>query len=126
MITITSFIGNMLVFVTVYKTQSLRTSTNYYYVNMAVSDHDFICILTTWPLYLTDAIITSRGSLIQGSLATAGCKVGVLMRNVSHSVFILSLVLIAVERFIATVFPLKVTLLTKNIRTALLCSTWLI
>ena len=123
-ITTTSFIGNMLVFVTVYKTQSLRTSTNYYYVNMAVSD--FICSLTTWPLYLTDEIITSSGSLIQGSLATAGCKVGVLMRNVSHSVSILSLVLIAVERFIATVFPLKVTLLTKNIRAAFLCSTWLI
>ena len=116
-------IGNLLVFVAVYKTPILRTSTNYYYVNMAVSD--FLSSIATWPLYLTDEIITSRGSLIQGSLATAGCKVGLLMRNISYSVSILSLGLIAVDRFIATVYPLKVTLLTKNIRASLLLSTWL-
>ncbi|KAJ7377517.1 hypothetical protein OS493_028500 [Desmophyllum pertusum] len=72
-----AFIGNILVIVSVYKAPSLRTSTNYYYVNMAVSD--FLASLTTWPLYLTDEIITSSGSLIQGSLATIGCKVGVFL-----------------------------------------------
>ena len=75
-ISVAAFIGNILVFVTVYKTPSLRTSTNYYYVNMAVSD--FMSSITTWPLYLTDEIITSRGSLIQGPLATIGCQVGVI------------------------------------------------
>ena len=123
-ISVAAFIGNILVFVTVYKTPSLRTSTNYYYVNMAVSD--FMSSITTWPLYLTDEIITNRGSLIQGPLATTGCQVGVFGRNVSHSVSILSLVLIAVDRFIATVFPLRATLLSKTIRAALLLSTWVI
>lgn len=119
-----AFIGNILVIVSVYKAPSLRTSTNYYYVNMAVSD--FLASLTTWPLYLTDEIITSSGSLIQGSLATIGCKVGVFFRLVSTTVSILSLVLIAVDRFIATVFPLKATLITRKIRAALLFATWLI
>ena len=119
-----AFIGNILVLVTVYKTPSLRTSTNYYYVNMVVSD--FMTSITTWPLYLTDEIITSRGSLVQGPLATIGCQVGVFGRNVSHSVSELSLGLIAVDRFIATVFPLKATLLTKTIRGALIFSTWLL
>ena len=36
-ISLAAFIGNILVIVAVYKTPSLRTSTNYYYVNMAVS-----------------------------------------------------------------------------------------
>ena len=121
-ISLAGLTGNILVIASVYKTPSLRTSTNYYYVNMAVSD--FICSLTTWPQYLTDKIITSRGSLIQGSLATAGCKVGTYFRFVSIIVSILSLVLIAVDRFIATVFPFKVTLITWKIRAVLLFATW--
>ena len=100
-----AFIGNILVMTVVYKTPSLRTSTNYYYVNMAVSD--FLSSLTLWPLYLTDEIITQRGSLIKGPMLTVGCKVGMYVRVVSTSVSILSLVLIATDRYFAIVFPLK-------------------
>ena len=117
-------LGNILVIVAVYKTRNLRTSTNYYYVNMAISD--FLSSLTIWPLYLSNEIITSRGSLFKGSLATAGCKVGVFFRMTSVIVSILSLVLIAVDRFIATVFPLKSTLVTGKVRTFLLFATWTI
>ena len=123
-LSLAAIIGNILVMSAVYKTPNLRTSTNYYYVNMALSD--FLFSLTLWPLYLTDEIITQRGSLIQGFVATIGCKVGVLTRNVSHSLSILSLFLTAVDRFIATVHPLKVTFLTKNIRASALLSTWII
>ncbi|XP_078371302.1 RYamide receptor-like [Oculina patagonica] len=119
-----AFMGNILVIFSVYKTPSLRTSTNYYYVNMAVSD--FFSCLTTWPLYLTDEIITSSGSLLQGPLATISCKVGVYFKMVSAIVSILSLVLIAVDRFIATVFPLKAKLITRKLRAALLFATWLL
>ncbi|XP_078370282.1 somatostatin receptor type 4-like [Oculina patagonica] len=119
-----AFIGNFLVIFVVFKTPSLRTSTNYYYINMAVSD--FIVSFTTWPLYLTAEIITSSGSLLEGFLATVLCKVGVFFRMVSSIVSILSLVLIAVDRFIATVFPLKVTLITQKLRATLLFGTWLI
>ena len=123
-ITLGGLIGNILVIAAVCKTPSLRTSVNYYYVNMAVSD--FLSSLTTWPLYLTNEIITSRGSLIQGSLATVGCKVGVFFRVVSITVSILSLVLIAVDRFVAIVFPLKASLITRKIRAALLLTTWFV
>ena len=123
-ITSGSLIGNFLVFVTVYKNPNLRTSTNYYYVNVAVSD--FLASLAAWPLYLTDEIITSKGSLVQGPLATAGCKVGMFVRAVSTTVSILSLVLVAVDRFIATVYPLKAVLLSGKKRVALMFATWLI
>ena len=123
-ITLGALIGNLLVFITVYRNPNLRTSTNYYYANMAVSD--FLASLTSWPLYLTDEIITSKGSLIQGPLATPGCKVGVYVRSVSTVVSILSLVLIAVDRFIATVYPLKATLLSSKIRISLMFATWFI
>ena len=119
-----ALIGNTLVIIIVYKTPTLRTSTNYYYVNMAVSD--FLASLATFPLYLTDEIITRNGSLLHGSLAIVGCKVGVYLRMVSSIVSILSLILIAVDRFIATIFPLRATLVTRKVRIALLISTWLI
>ena len=121
----TAFIGNILIIVSIYKTPILRTGTNYYFVNMAVSD--FLVSLTTWPLYLTDEI---RGSLLQGlkgPSGTFGCKVGSYFRLVSQIVSILSLVLIAVDRFIATVFPLKAsTLITRKVRAVFLFATWLI
>ena len=89
-ISLAAFIGNILVMTVVYKTPSLRTGTNYYYVNMAVSD--FLSSLTLWPLYLTDEIhVTQRGSPIKGPMATVGCKVGMYVRVVSTSVSILSL-----------------------------------
>jgi len=119
-----ALIGNTLVIIIVCKTPSLRTRTNYYYVNVAVSD--FLSSLATFPLYLTHEIITTSGSLLHGFLATYGCKVGVFIRMVSSIVSILSLVLIAVDRFIGVVFPLKVTLITRKIRITLLISTWLI
>ena len=124
MISVAAFIGNLLVIVAVYKTPSLRTSVNYYYVNVAVSD--FMSSIITWPLYLTDEIITSTGSLIENPMATIGCQVGLYGRIVSHSVSILSLVLIAMDRFIAIVFPLKAILLTRKLRVALICATWAI
>lgn len=78
-------------------------------------------------MYFTKKSITSSGSVIQGDLATAGFKIGVFCRLVSYIVSILSLVLIAVDRFIAVVFPLQVThRLTRKTRVALLCATWLI
>ena len=88
---------------------------------------NFLGSLATWPVYFTEKSITSSGSVIQGDLATAGCKIGVFCRLVSYIVSILSLVLIAVDRFIAVVFPLQVTHhLTRKTRGALLCATWLI
>lgn len=121
---IAALIGNTLVILIVCKTLSLQTSTNCYYVNVAVSD--FLSSLATIPLYLTHEIITSNGSVLQGSVATFGCKVGVFIRMVSAITSILNLVLIAVDRFIAIVYPLKATLITRKIRVALLISTWLI
>ncbi|KAL9972305.1 hypothetical protein ACROYT_G018589 [Oculina patagonica] len=106
-----AFIGNILVIASVCKTPNLRTSTNFYYVNMAVSD--FLASLTSGPFYF---IGESSRRLLQGSLANLGCKVGAYVRMVSFTVSILSMVLIAVDRLIATVFPLKATLITRKLK----------
>ena len=122
-ISLTAFIGNISLMTVVYKTPSLRTSTNFYYVNIAVSD--FLSSLTSWPLYFTDEIIVSPGILIQGRLATSGCKIGVYVRLVSTSVSILSLLLIATDRYIAVVFPFKTSLLlSRKVRITTLVAAW--
>ena len=122
-ISLAAFIGNILEMTVVYKTPSLRTSTNFYYVNIAVSD--FLSSLTSWPLYFTDEIIISPGILIQGRLATTGCKIGVYVRLVSTSVSIFSLLLIATDRYIAIVFPFKTSLLlSRKVRITTLVAVW--
>lgn len=91
---------------------------------MAVSD--FLAGITTFPLYLANEIIRISGSLVQGSLAIVDCKVGLFFRMVSTLVSILSLVLITVDRLIATMCPLKAEIKTQKLRTVLLIAVWLI
>lgn len=123
-ISLAAFVGNILVVIVVSKTPILKTSTNFYYVNMAISD--FLGALFTWPVYLTHEIITSRGSLLHGTLASAACKTGAYVRLLSYLVSILSMLLIAVERYIAIVYPLKVILFTRKTRAVLIFAAWLI
>ena len=117
--------GNLLVIITFIKTANLRTSPNYYIVNMAVSD--LVCVILNWPLYATEGMLKPGGSLIRESvIASIFCKIGIYSRAVSYAVSILSLVLIAVDRFIATVYPLKASNITGKIRAILLILCWIL
>ena len=70
-----AFIGNIMVIFSVYKTPSLRSNTNYYYVNMAVSD------LPPGHCTLKDEFIINPGVHLQGPLATPACTVGLYFPN---------------------------------------------
>ena len=123
MISTAAFVGNALVALTFLKTRNLRTSTNYYIVNMALSD--FLYPFLNWPLYTSEGMLTSN-ILISEPWATLACKLGMYFRVVSQVVSVLSLVLIGVDRFIAIVYPMKGVMLNVKIRVALLCASWLI
>ena len=121
---LTAFIGNFLVIVSFVTTQNLRTSTNYYIVNMAVSD--LLCVCFNWPLYATEGMLTSR-VFITEPVASVVCKLGMYFRGISQVVSVLSLVLIAVDRYVAIVYPLKMTMLGRGkMRLTLLVFTWII
>lgn len=99
------------------------TSSNYYIVNMAVSD--LVGVILNWPLYVTESMLKSGGSLIsQPFLASLSCKLGIYSRSLSYVVSILSLVLMAVDRFIATAFPLYTVHASGRIRKTLLFLMW--
>ena len=123
-ISLAAFIGNLLVMACFVNTQSLRTSTNYYIVNMAVSD--LLCVCFNWPLYAAEGMLTAR-VFIAGPVATVVCKLGMYFRGISQVVSVLSLILIAMDRYVAIVFPLKITMLARGrIRLTLLVLSWII
>ena len=122
-ISIAALIGNVLVVITFIKTPSLRISTNYYIVNMAVSD--LLVLLVNWPLYSTEGMLTPK-VFISGTSASSACKLGMYLRAVSQSVSVLSLVLISLDRFVAIVFPLKIIVMKMKIRVLFLSLTWLV
>ena len=113
----------MLIVTVFFKTPSLRTSTNYYIVSMAVSD--FIGPFFIWSLYVSEGKLT-RTVFISGSSALAACKLGMYFRAVSQTVSVLSLVLISVDRFVAIVFPFKFAVMNRKIRVSLLVVSWLV
>ena len=54
------------------------------------------------------------------------CKAIFFVQDVATAVSIQTLVLIALERFIAVVFPLRISMLTSRMRVALIVLTWIV
>lgn len=121
-LSIASFIGNSLVTITFLLNRTLRTSTNYFLINMAFSD--VLSSSTNWPLSATEGLL-SKQHMIRGQMASFLCKLGHYTRAISQAVSVLSLLLIVVDRYIAIVLPLKSILITKRCRAALLLSSWM-
>ncbi|XP_029198448.2 RYamide receptor-like [Acropora millepora] len=120
---VVSLLGNSLIAVVVYKTPTLRKPINFFIVNMAMSDLLFSLIVvpvTLVYLHLQSWAITG------GVMASTTCKVTPYLVGVSIFVSTQSLVVIAVDRFVAVVFPLRVSFLTS--KRCLLCivSIWIV
>ena len=108
--------------ITFLRDTTLRTSTNYFIVNMAVSD--IVSSSTNWPLAATDSSL-AREYTIEGSMASFLCTLGMYSRVVSQAVSVQSLLLIVVDRYIAVVLPFKAIQVSKRFRAALLIFTWI-
>ena len=118
-VVLVSTIGNFLVIITSMRAQNLRTSTNYYITNMAVSDLLFVA--TRGALYGGN-----RVSVFGHSLSALECKFGRYLTLISYSVSTISLVMITVDRFVATVFPMKVIMISGRKRMVFILISWII
>ena len=121
-VSIAAFVGNSLVTIIFLMNTNLRTSTNYFIVNMAISD--LLSSLTNWPLSATEGFLLKK-QMIECSLATFVCKFGHYSRAISQAFSVQSLLLIVVDRYIAIVLPLQSILVTRRFRAALLSITWI-
>ena len=122
LIFLVSLAGNTVIGIIVYKTKTMRKPINFIIGNMAMSDLLFPIF---WiPQHIQWLYIKSW--LIGGPLGKALCKLTVFLPLVSLAVSIQSLVLIAVGRFGAVVFPLRSPLISSKLCPFFILATWII
>ena len=117
-----SLAGNTVIGVIVYKTKTMRKPINFLIVNMAMSD--LLLPIFLFPIEVQKLYIDSW--LIGSPLGKALCKLVYFLPDVSTAVSIQSLVLIAVGRFRAVVYPLRSPLISTKLCPFLILATWIV
>ena len=117
-----SLVGNTFIAIIVFKTKTLRKPINFLIVNMAMSD-----MLVPIFLFPRELILTyTRSWLMGGPLGQVLCKLSIYASYLSFTVSIQSLVLIAVDRFGAVMFPLRSPLINSERCRFFILATWII
>ena len=122
LIVLVSLAGNTVIGIIVYKTKTMRKPINFLIVNMAMSDLLFPIFLIPWNIQR----LYINSWLIGGPLGQALCKLRGFLIYVSNAVSTQSLVLIAVDRFGAVVFPLRSPLISSKLCPFFILATWII
>ena len=117
-----SLVGNSLVVLIVYKTPTLRKPINYFIANMAISDLLYPIFWQPWFL----SSLHAKSWLIGGQLGQALCKFVSFSGSVSAVVSTQNLILIAVDRFGAVVFPLRSPLIRSKLCPFFILATWIV
>ena len=116
-----SLMANCFIVLIVYKTTALRKPINYFIACMAISD---LLYSIFWiPLYLSSLLTSWR---IDGQLGQALCKLLPFFGDVSFVVSIQNLILIAVDRFGAVVFPLRSPLIRSKLCPFFISAMWIV
>ena len=122
LIFVVALIGNVIIGIIVYRARSMRKPINFFIVNMAMSD--LLFPIVGFP-YLVIEINSGNWSL-RGPVGQALCKLHIFLVFVSVLVSTQSLVLIAVDRFGAVVFPLRSPLISSKHCRFFILATWII
>ena len=122
LIFIVSLVANSLIVMIVYKTPNLRKPINFFIANMASSDLLYPTFLIPWNL----SHLLTNSFLIGGKLGQALCKLVPFFSSVSIDVSIQNLILIAVDRFGAVVFPLRSPLIRSKLCPFFILATWIV
>ena len=123
LIVIVSLPANSLIAMIVYKTRSLRKPINYFIANMALSD---LLIPVLWIPWHLSSLHTNSSFPISGQLGQALCKLVSFFGDVSIDVSSQNLILIAVDRFGAVVFPLRSPLIRSKLTPFFILATWIV
>ena len=122
LIFLVSLAGNIVIGIIVYKTKTMRKPINFLIVNMAISD----LLLPIFVIPPEIQMLYIDSWLIGGPLGQALCKLVNFLADVSTAVSIQSLVLIAVDRFGAVVFPLRSPLISSKLCPFFILATWIV
>jgi len=122
LIFIVSLTGNTIIGIIVYKTHTMRKPINFFIVNMAISD----IVLPIFKIPQLIQVLYIDFWPIDGPLGEALCKLVYFLKDVSVLVSIQSLVLIAVDRFGAVVFPLRSPLIRSKMCPFFIIASWIV
>ena len=117
-----SLAGNIFIGAIVLKTKAMRKPINFLIVNMTMSDLLYPIFLI--PMSIQGVYIDSW--MIGGPLGQASCKLVFFLTQASGLVSILSLVLIAVDRSGAVVFPLRSPPISSKLCPFFILATWIV
>ena len=117
-----SVVGNTFIAIIVFKTKTLRKPINFLIVNMAMSD--LLVPIFNFPRELV--FTYTRSWVIGGPLGQVLCKLSIYASQLSLTVSIQSLVLIAIDRFGAVMFPLRSPLINSKRCRFFILATWII
>ena len=119
---VVSLTGNTFIGIIVYRTESMRKPINFLIVNMAMSDMLYPIFL--FPRFLASLYVDYW--LISGPLGQVLCKLVPFFQDISLSVSMQSMVLIAVDRFGAVVYPLRSPLISSKLCPFFILATWIV
>ena len=122
LIFIVSLVANSLIVILVCKTPNLKKPIKYFIANMALSDLLYPIFWIPWNLSYLQIYLF----LIGGHLGQALCKLVPFFTAVSLTVSIQNLILIAVDRFGAVVFPLRSPLIRSKLCPFFILATWIV
>ena len=105
-----SFLGNSVIIATVVRNKKMRTTVNYLIANMAASD----LLISTFavPVQLSEIVLGPRRWLITRTVGLISCKLAYFLQDVSSTVSIQSLVVIAFDRYRGIAFPFHPAMVT--------------
>ncbi|XP_022783617.1 neuropeptide FF receptor 2-like [Stylophora pistillata] len=119
-----SLVGNTLVIIIICRNSRMRTMTNNLIANMAISD--LLFPLFAVPKEIAQIFIGKSRWLVVGVGGEILCKMVNFSQDISTAVSILSLVVIAFDRFHAVKFPFKPAVITPKICRMIICFIWVV
>lgn len=120
-----TLIGNSLVTIVIWRNKRLRTIITFFILNMAVSD--LLLPFCAFPGHIQHVFLPWGVWLVGGGFATFTCKLLPFAENMSITVSVLTLELIAIDRFFNVVFHTKKQPInTKKKCFILIALTWLV
>ncbi|CAH1792483.1 unnamed protein product [Owenia fusiformis] len=122
MIITLSVLGNIMVIWTVWRNKHMQTVTNYYIVNLAVSD--LLVSAFVMPLKLVEYVAPCKLHVFSED---AMCSVVSFVLPVFVFASVLTLVAISIERYYSIIYPLNAyTIHTKSKTRKILAATWIV
>lgn len=118
-----SALGNSMTIVVVWRNKTMRRTFHCFIVNLAATD------LTITLIYMPRVIVIwLRGTdwTIEGIFGSVLCKIVPYLHGVSILVSILTLLTLAIDRFFAIVFPLKLELFTVKSSKLVIVFIWVL